>query len=363
MCAPGRLALLEAGARADLLKTAKAKIRSGCFSAICIELCCEKDSALSHGVISGVLAIRITADCDLTLKQTRKALHGAVREAYLTGCAVYIWVSTPCTTGSPWQRVNTAVGHNCGDHELSDKLIVAANVLCRHAVRHGGWIFWEWPSTSSLWGRPDIIEFTQQIGASSRDVSTASLGMKFAIKREGSEVECYLKKKWRIFSNHVEFLQLLDSHGQPPDLPDDRFIECRGKVAKDSANYTPELAALFWSTVRVVPNPDHCDADIGAEPPLWSCFVTRKINLKSAEARSEAAVEAIDKELAGHRERQTWSETEVREYKDLMRDPSIPEVMLGRVSASWERKMLNPRTLLSSAGRFPGESGEDQDRV
>ena len=63
-------------------------------------------------------------------------------------------------------------------------------------------------------------------------------------------------------------------------------------------------------------------------------------------------MEAIDKELAGHRERQTWSETEVREYKDLMRDPSIPEVMLGRVVGILGEKMLNPRTLLSSSGLF-----------
>ena len=59
--------LLDLGPRADLLKTARAKIRSGCFSAIFIELCCEKDSALSHGVNSGVIAIRVTADCELTL--------------------------------------------------------------------------------------------------------------------------------------------------------------------------------------------------------------------------------------------------------------------------------------------------------
>ena len=75
----------------------------------------------------------------------------------------------------------------------------------------------------------------------------------------------------------------------------------------------------------------HCDAEVGEEPPIWSCFVTRKISVKSTEAQSDAAKEAIEKELAGHRQRQTWSETEVREHKDLMRDPAVPEVMLGRV--------------------------------
>ena len=59
--------------------------------------------------------------------------------------------------------------------------------------------------------------------------------------------------------------------------------------------------------------------------------MTRKISLKSAEARSDGAIEALEKELEGHRSRKTWSEDDVREYKDLMRDPEIHEVMLGRV--------------------------------
>ena len=60
-------------------------------------------------------------------------------------------------------------------------------------------------------------------------------------------------------------------------------------------------------------------------------FVTRKVPLKSEEAKSAKARAAIDKELSGHRARKTWDESTVREYKDLMRDDSKAEVMTGRI--------------------------------
>eukprot|EP00974_Lingulodinium_polyedra_P040097 3848673-Lingulodinium_polyedra.AAC.1 len=65
--------------------------------------------------------------------------------------------------------------------------------------------------------------------------------------------------------------------------------------------------------------------------PKYSAFVTRKIPLKSEEAKSEKAQAAIDKELTGHRTRKTWDESTVREYKELMRDDTKAEVMTGRV--------------------------------
>ncbi|CAK0891196.1 unnamed protein product [Prorocentrum cordatum] len=279
----------------------------------------------------GTLAIRLAEETDLTLKETRRALHGVVREAYLNGCAIYVWASTPSTAGSPRQHVDAGPGGARGDVDLSDKLIQTTISICRHAARYGGWIFWERPPTSKFWHRQDVIDFAQYLDAGSRDVSTAALGMKFVVKRGGQEIEQYLKQKWRIMSNHAEFLRRLEPYQDVPDLPEDSFIECTGKIAKDSANYTRELAEVFWSIVKVVPSLDHRDDGVGAEPPVWSCLITRKINLKSAEARSEAALKAIEKELAGHRSRQTWSETEVREYKDLMKDPTIPEVLHGRV--------------------------------
>ena len=103
-------------------------------------------------------------------------------------------------------------------------------------------MFWEWPSTSALWSCPEVVRMKQVIGASSVDLSSAALGLKF-LKKEGDKVrEMYLKKKWRAMSNCAEYLALMSPFSEVPDLPADRFIECKGKIAKNSANYPPRMS-------------------------------------------------------------------------------------------------------------------------
>lgn len=63
---------------------------------------------------------------------------------------------------------------------------------------------------------------------------------------------------------------------------------------------------------------------------VWPSLVTRQIPLNSEEGRSAKAVAAREKELAGHRRRGTWDEGAVREYGDLLRDPTKKEAMIGR---------------------------------
>ena len=79
-----------------------------------------------------MLAVRITAGADLTRKATKQAIHRIVREAYQLHFHVVVWTSTPCTSGSPWQRVNKAVGAACGDYETADRIITASVPICRH---------------------------------------------------------------------------------------------------------------------------------------------------------------------------------------------------------------------------------------
>ena len=63
--------------------------------------------------------------------------------------------------------------------------------------------------------------------------------MKFAVKRDNQETECYLKKKWRTMSNHGEFLQRLEPYMNVPDLPDDQFLECMGKSRQGQRQLHP----------------------------------------------------------------------------------------------------------------------------
>ena len=147
------------------------------------------------------LAIRVTKNDELCKRETVRALHGIVRYCAHAGLPLHVWVSTPCTVGSPWQRINRALGASTGDVELSDRLISISIGICRHVVRQGGNIYWDWPPTSALWDRTDVQELLRYVGADYCDVSTASLGMSFRVKEGDAYHQRFLKQCWRMATN------------------------------------------------------------------------------------------------------------------------------------------------------------------
>ena len=66
------------------------------------------------------------------------------------------------------------------------------------------------------------------------------------------KVKKYLKKKWLIKTTSAELQRRLEPYEQIPDLPQDAFVECRGKFARLSANYTPLLANIIWTALCLV---------------------------------------------------------------------------------------------------------------
>eukprot|EP00974_Lingulodinium_polyedra_P074834 7251335-Lingulodinium_polyedra.AAC.1 len=70
--------LSQSGQRDSLLRTAQAKIMSGKFEVVFIEICCEQDSKLVEFVPRKALAIRVTEDDELCKKGTIRALRGII---------------------------------------------------------------------------------------------------------------------------------------------------------------------------------------------------------------------------------------------------------------------------------------------
>ena len=152
-----------------------------------------------------------------------------------------------------------------------------------------------------------------------------------------------LKKQLEIATTHRGIQQALKPFEKVPSATDrEVFVECRGRLAKASARYTPLLARVVWGALR----PRIPRVLISAEPPeagevmaprapatrpLWCCLITRTVPTKSAEAKSNKAQSAIDSELQGHQKRGTWDVKRVRELKDWMEDPTFTEVLVGRV--------------------------------
>ena len=127
---------------------------------------------------------------------------------------------------------------------MTDKLIAAAVGICKHAVEFRGWIFWEWPSTSDLWKTPAVQKLFSKAEAFCQDVSAAALGMKFQVKVEEKTVEKFIKKKWRIYSNHADFLARISQYARKHrkgkcELPTDA---CEDFLERSQRCRTPEHA-------------------------------------------------------------------------------------------------------------------------
>ena len=69
----------------------------------------------------------------------------------------------------------------------------------------------------------------------------------------GYQDEVYVKKRWKIETNNDVFVAASQHLADPPgNLREVDFVQCRGKIAKQTAQYTPEFAKHFWNTI--VPN-------------------------------------------------------------------------------------------------------------
>ena len=125
------------------------------------------------------MAIRVTSSEDLRLASTRCALHRLLRICKAYDVVVEIWVSIPCTAGTPFRRINEKRGAETGNLAMTYKLVVAAVGLCRHAVRIGGGFSCEWSNGNELWNLVIVRNFFVKCGISSCLVSTAAVGQQF----------------------------------------------------------------------------------------------------------------------------------------------------------------------------------------
>ena len=118
---------------------------SGTHGHVFMELCCASDSELAAAVVEHSVAIRVTSFEDLQLVSTRRALHHLLRICKAYDVVVNIWISIPCTAGTPFRRINDKLGAEAetGDLALTYKLVVAAVGLCRHDVRTGDGFSWK----------------------------------------------------------------------------------------------------------------------------------------------------------------------------------------------------------------------------
>ena len=239
---------VQKGERRHVRRQMTEKLMSGQFDRVVFELCCEEDSVLSMNVIGRSLTVRVTEALNLADSRTVRDLNAILRVAEHMNIDVHIWISIPCTAGCTWQRVNRARGFRTGDINFTKELIRVALAFATYVIKIEGKVYWEWPETNDLWRLVDVQRFIDKWELKPVLIASSAVGMMFHVPRHNKEV--YVKKRWKIVTNNSAFVAESQHLVHPPkSLCEIDFVQCCGKIAKQTARYTPEFARHFWQTI------------------------------------------------------------------------------------------------------------------
>ena len=186
---------------------------SGTHGHVFLELCCASDSELAAVVVKHSVVIRGMSFEDLQLTSTRPALHRLLMICNAYEVVVDIWVSIPCTAGTPFRRINEKLSAETDDFAMTYKLVFAAVGSCRHAVRIGGGFSWKWSNGNELWKLVVVRNLFARWGSVSCLVSTAAVGHQ-SVDREGGVF--YVKKKWKIATMRPMLIEVMAPYTRIP---------------------------------------------------------------------------------------------------------------------------------------------------
>ena len=208
-----------------------------------IELCTSENSRIGQRTVysKGCKVVRITVDDDLTTDiGLNKALEAA--RAFV-GPNILVWISIPCTGGSPWQRINVFKSERAralveGHYRLFRALFHNVKIIAEYVRSHGGYIAIEWPKACAYWMEQDVVEFIHSQGLQSVYLDGCMFGL---VSQHGSSAGQPIRKPWRVDTNSPVLCQHLarvcdGSHSHVP---------CQGSDTKDTEGYTDELVACI----------------------------------------------------------------------------------------------------------------------
>eukprot|EP00971_Amphidinium_carterae_P292723 5811456-Amphidinium_carterae.2 len=159
------------------------------------------------------------------------------------GRQMWLWISTPCTTGCAWHRTNAEYTRTKGYQERHAHNTHLAEVAsqCVDVVMHcGGNIAWEWPRGNDMWKTEPGIHMSGHAGCIEVTFDGCSFGTS---NRAGT----LIRKPWKVVTNSRELWQEL--HGRSCNLGHEHG-QCRGETAAISGQYSDGLADCVMSVVR-----------------------------------------------------------------------------------------------------------------
>ena len=158
----------------------------------------------------------------------------------------HMWGALPCTSGSPWQYINSIRGGERFKVHLN-KMILTSKKLFKSFVKRaelvlslGGTVTFEWPRHNSGWNRPDVRRFFEQHPEfQSVEFDGCMLGLKSKDSRP-------IKKPWKLMTTDprikAAFQGYLCRH-QPHE-----HDKCEGAETSRSAFYPQQMTILIAKT-------------------------------------------------------------------------------------------------------------------
>jgi hypothetical protein len=170
-----------------------------------IEIACSNDSLL--GKVAHELKdcnhFRITQELDFTKKETVMYIADRARKKN-----VLLWVSFPCTGGSPWYHLNSK--RPGGQAKLKKHLSLFYRLWANFGLLldilkpNNPIIAIEWPRACSYWKFPCVVRVLQRFHLRFADFDGCYYGLTSVVNN------MFIRIPWRIATNKTMFVKMCD---------------------------------------------------------------------------------------------------------------------------------------------------------
>ena len=186
-----------------------------------VEYCCGRNSLLGRPRLSadGCEVVRITADDDVTTPKGKRKVIDAIRN---TSLPVLLWVSIPCTGGSPFLNISRKKGK--ANRKLLAKRVRDYRHIWQSFIESvdeehcpGHIICNAWPAACVYWKRNEVARFMRRYNMRSVVFHGYMYGLSSRAKaHKGSPI----LKPWRVSFNFEDMLINFNRQcGVPPGSP------------------------------------------------------------------------------------------------------------------------------------------------
>ena len=207
-----------------------------------VEACCAPDSILSSPAFlaSAFRCTRIGVEEDFA---SQFGMDLALRQ--LRGPGDVLWISTPCTGGSPFQKIARRRASPSGTARMRalqvqhDRLWNAVEHVASVARCRGCTVIVEWPTSCAYWNEPRVLAFLDRCRFKNAYIDGCMVGL--TSPRYGREGRL-LHKRWRLAVSHSMLVPLLTYVCQGRSL--NGCISVEGADTKRTESYSNDFATL-----------------------------------------------------------------------------------------------------------------------